>query len=82
MLLTMKLGLITSQRGNQAKQACQRSVATYCPFSRGLEPINNTANFEEAYADLMIVKIREIEGRHRLLMKENIEPTKVVVLEY
>ncbi|NLP16189.1 MAG: Crp/Fnr family transcriptional regulator [Clostridiales bacterium] len=63
-------------------------LATYCPFSKRLrdqliiQPI-----FEEAYARFnrnRLKKIREIEGRHRLLMKENIEPTKEMVdtLEY
>ena len=55
-------------------------MATYCPFSKKIrdqliiQPI-----FEEAYARFIrnrLKKVREIEGRHRLLQKDNIEITK------
>ncbi|TAH72791.1 MAG: cyclic nucleotide-binding domain-containing protein [Anaerolineaceae bacterium] len=58
-------------------------MATYCPFSKklreqlGIQPI-----FEEAYAKFnrnRLKKIRETEGRHRLLQKDSIELTKELV---
>lgn len=55
-------------------------MATYCPFSKKLrDQINIQPIFEEAYARYYrnrLKKIRETEGRHRLLQKDNIEITK------
>jgi hypothetical protein len=55
-------------------------MATYCPFSKKVrEQLTNQPIFEEAYARYnrnRIKKIRETEGRHRLLKKDNIELTK------
>ncbi len=53
-------------------------MATYCPFSKEIrEQIRQQPLFEEAMARYYREKqkrVREIEGRHRLLQKENIEP--------
>lgn len=55
-------------------------MATYCPFSKNIrdqliiQPI-----FEEAFARFIrnrLKKIRETEGRHRMLQKDNIEITR------
>ncbi len=55
-------------------------MATYCPFSKKLrEQLIIQPLFEEAYARYIrnrLRKIRETEGRHRLLQKDNIELTK------
>jgi hypothetical protein len=53
-------------------------LATYCPFSREIrEQVKLQPLFEEAMARYYrdkLKKVREIEGRVRLLQKENIEP--------
>ena len=55
-------------------------MATYCPFSKKLrEQITIQPIFEEAYARYYrnrLRKIRETEGRHRLLQKDNIDITR------
>lgn len=58
-------------------------MATYCPFSREIrEQLKLQPLFEEAmtryYRD-KIKKVREIEGRHRLLIKEKIELTPELI---
>lgn len=58
-------------------------MATYCPFSKKIrERLAIQPIFEEAYARYnrnRLKKIRETEGRHRLLQKDNIEITKELV---
>ncbi len=58
-------------------------MATYCPFSKEIrEQIRQQPLFEEAMARYNREKqrkVREIEGRHRLLQKENIEIPKELV---
>lgn len=58
-------------------------MATYCPFSKKLrEKLTLQPLFEEAYARYnrtRLKKLRETEGRHRLLLKENIELTKELI---
>lgn len=58
-------------------------MATYCPFSREVrEQLKLQPLFEEAmtrYYKDKIKKIREIEGRHRLLSKEMIELTPELI---
>ncbi|HKM00201.1 MAG TPA: hypothetical protein VJZ06_09855 [Mobilitalea sp.] len=58
-------------------------LATYCPFSKEIrEQLQMQPLFEEAMARYQrdkLKKIREIEGRHRLLMKEQIELTKELI---
>lgn len=58
-------------------------MATYCPYERKLrERLIIQPIFEEAYARYnrnRLKKIREIEGRYRLLQKESIELTKELV---
>lgn len=55
-------------------------MATYCPFSREIrEKLMLQPLFEEAMARYnreKLKKIREIEGRHRLLQKDHIEITQ------
>lgn len=55
-------------------------MGTYCPFSKRLrEQLAIQPVFEEAFARYnrnKLKKIREIEGRHRLLHKDNITLTK------
>lgn len=55
-------------------------MATYCPFSRAIrDQLRLQPLFEEAMARYnreKLKKIRELEGRHRLLMKEQIEITQ------
>lgn len=63
-------------------------MATYCPFSKEIrEQLKLQPMFEEAMARYYREKqkkIREIEGRHRLLQKEQIEITQELIdtLEY
>ena len=63
-------------------------LATYCPFSKKTrEQLNGQPIFDEAYARYKrnrLKKVREIEGRYRLLQKDKIELTKELVdtLEY
>ncbi|MDD4111525.1 MAG: hypothetical protein PHC56_00640 [Herbinix sp.] len=58
-------------------------MATYCPFAKKLrDKFTIQPVFEEAYARFIrtrLKKVRETEGRHRLLQKENIELTKELV---
>lgn len=58
-------------------------MATYVPFAKEIrEKIKNQPVFEEAmgrYYRLKIKKIREIEGRYRLLQRDNIELTQELV---
>jgi hypothetical protein len=58
-------------------------MATYCPFSKEIrEQIKLQPLFEEAMARYFrekLRKVREIEGRHRLLQKENIELTQELI---
>ncbi len=58
-------------------------MATYCPFAKDLrERLIIQPIFEEAYMRFnrsRLNKIREIEGRHRLLQKDNIELTNELV---
>ncbi len=58
-------------------------MGTYCPFTKKLrDKLTIQPIFEEAYARYnrtKLKKTREIEGRHRLLQKENIELTKELV---
>jgi hypothetical protein len=58
-------------------------MATYCPFAKDLrERLIIQPIFEEAYMRFnrsRLKKIREIEGRHRLLQKDNIELTNELV---
>lgn len=72
-----------SQGAIKLNKIVREIMATYCPFSKKirerliLQPI-----FEEAYARYTrerLKKIREVEGRHRLLLKDRIEPTKELV---
>lgn len=55
-------------------------LATYCPFAKTIrEKLLLQPMFEEAYARYnrnRLKKIRETEGRHRLLKRDNIEITK------
>lgn len=63
-------------------------MATYCPFSRRIrEQLVVQPLFEEAYARYerdKLKKIRETEGRYRMLMKDRIELTQELIntLEY
>ncbi|HWT76090.1 MAG TPA: hypothetical protein VN258_15420 [Mobilitalea sp.] len=54
-------------------------MATYCPFSKDLrDKVKLQPLFEEAMARYnreKLKKIREVEGRHRLLMRDQIEIT-------
>ena len=58
-------------------------MATYCPFTKKLrEQITIQPIFEDAFARYYrnrLKKIRETEGRHRLLKKDNIELTKELI---
>lgn len=58
-------------------------LATYCPFSKEIrEKLQRQPIFEEAmqrYYREKQKKVRELEGRHRLLVKENIELTQELV---
>ncbi len=58
-------------------------MATYCPFEKNIrEQVKNQMVFEEAMAKFYrekLKKIREIEGRYRLLQRENIELTPELV---
>lgn len=58
-------------------------MATYCPFSKKIrERFTIQPIFEEAYARYKrerLKKVREIEGRYRLLQRDNIELTKELV---
>lgn len=55
-------------------------MATYCPFAKKLrDRLITQPIFEEAYARYIrtrLKKVREIEGRYRLMQKDNIELTK------
>lgn len=55
-------------------------MATYVPFSKRIrDQLTGQPIFDEAYVRFnknRLKKIRETEGRHRLLHKENIKPTK------
>jgi hypothetical protein len=63
-------------------------MATYCPFGKELrDQLKNQPVFEEATARYFrekLKKIREIEGRYRMLQKDSIEltPELVETLEY
>lgn len=58
-------------------------LATYCPFSKEIrERLKRQPLFEEAmqrYYREKQKKVREVEGRYRFLVKENIELTKELV---
>ncbi|NLJ96622.1 MAG: hypothetical protein GX321_05670 [Clostridiales bacterium] len=58
-------------------------MATYCPFSKKIrEKLLLQPIFEDAYARYnrnRLKKIREIEGRHRMLIKDKVEITKELV---
>lgn len=58
-------------------------LATYCPFSKSIrEQISKQPLFEEAYSRFIrerLKKIKEVEGRHRLLQKEGINPTEEMI---
>jgi len=58
-------------------------LATYCPFSRQIrEQLAIQPVFEEAFARFnreRLKKIREIEGRYRMLQKDNIQLTQELI---
>jgi len=58
-------------------------MATYCPFSKKIrDQLVIQPVFEEAFARFnknRLKKIKELEGRYRLLQKENIQPTQEMI---
>lgn len=68
-----------SQGAVKLNKIVREIMATYCPFSKKIrEQIKLQPLFEEAMARYYrekLKKVREIEGRHRLLQKDQIEIT-------
>lgn len=58
-------------------------LATYCPFSKKIrDQLTIQPVFEEAFARFnknRLKKIKELEGRYRMLQKDNIQPTEEMI---
>jgi len=61
----------------------RKILATYCPFSKKIrDQLTIQPVFEEAFARFnknRLKKIKELEGRYRMLQKDNIQPTEEMI---